>query len=103
VTYDATLDLNLDIGKCPTLQKALRKFTAREKLTHDNSYKCDGCQHKVKAIKQLTVHRAPAVLSIQLKRFDLMGGWGGKINKFVECVISTALFSCGLACSVWSD
>ena len=30
------------------------------------------------------VHRAPTVLTIQLKRFDLMGGFGGKNSKFVE-------------------
>jgi hypothetical protein len=30
------------------------------------------------------VHRAPTVLTIQLKRFDIMAGFGGKNNKFVE-------------------
>ena len=100
MTYDATLDLNLDIAKCSTLTKALRKFTAPEKLTKDNSYQCDGCKHKVKAIKRMTIHRAPTVLSIQLKRFDLMSAWGGKINKFVEYVAASTSLSVRLSLAV---
>lgn len=88
ITHDATLDINLDIAKCSTLEKALRFFTAPEKLTRDNTYNCDGCKHKVKAVKRLSIHRAPAALSIQLKRFNSMSGWGGKINKMVTCVLS---------------
>jgi len=40
------------------------------------------CNKVVKAQKQLTVDRPPPVLTIQLKRFDVMSG-GGKINKTI--------------------
>ncbi len=40
------------------------------------------CNKVVTAQKQLTVDRAPPILVVQLKRFDVMSG-GGKINKTV--------------------
>ena len=45
-------------------------------------YRCQRCQHKVVATKRLTIHRAPAVLTIHLKRFQFVQLYGGeKIGK----------------------
>uniref|UniRef100_A0ABM0LX03 Ubiquitin carboxyl-terminal hydrolase 36 n=1 Tax=Saccoglossus kowalevskii TaxID=10224 RepID=A0ABM0LX03_SACKO len=42
------------------------------------------CKVKVPAVKKLTVHRAPNVLTISLKRFDFHRFMGSKINKDVR-------------------
>eukprot|EP01134_Creolimax_fragrantissima_P007978 CFRG7978T1 len=73
-TYDESLDLSLDIKNAKSLTKALAKFTVRETLEKDNKYMCEKCNKKVDAVKQMTVHTAPAILVVHLKRFDYMGG-----------------------------
>ena len=65
-------------------RQALRQFTKAEKLTVDNAYKCTRCKKKVVAIKQMVIQKAPTVLTIQLKRFDFVNSYGGKLNKHVE-------------------
>ena len=42
------------------------------------------CKKKVPARKQLTIFRAPFVLTVLLKRFSFMHSHGGKISKHVE-------------------
>lgn len=83
-TFDPFLDLSLEIDKADSLHKALRHFTAIEQLDGgERHYQCQRCKQKVIALKQLTVHRAPYVLTIHLKRF---GSYvpGEKIDKKVE-------------------
>ncbi|GLJ40195.1 hypothetical protein SUGI_0824470 [Cryptomeria japonica] len=80
--YDRMMDLNVEIeGNIESLQDALAQFTAPEILDGDNKYKCDRCKSYVKARKQLTVHEAPNILTIALKRFQ--SGKFGKLNKRV--------------------
>ncbi|KAH9315522.1 hypothetical protein KI387_024149 [Taxus chinensis] len=80
--YDRMLDLNVEIeGNIESLQDALAQFTAPEILDGENKYKCDRCKSYVKAKKQLTVHEAPNILTIALKRFQ--SGKFGKLNKRV--------------------
>uniref|UniRef100_A0A7N0UGV3 Ubiquitin carboxyl-terminal hydrolase n=4 Tax=Kalanchoe fedtschenkoi TaxID=63787 RepID=A0A7N0UGV3_KALFE len=68
--YDPFLDLSLEIAKADTLQKALGHFTAKEQLDGGaKQYQCQQCKQKVRAVKQLTIHEAPYVLTIHLKRF----------------------------------
>ncbi|XP_075509893.1 LOW QUALITY PROTEIN: uncharacterized protein LOC142546197 [Primulina tabacum] len=68
--FDPFLDLSLEIAKADSLHKALARFTAKEFLDGGASqYQCQECKHKVKALKQLTIHKAPYVLTIHLKRF----------------------------------
>ncbi|KAL9670466.1 hypothetical protein QQ045_008019 [Rhodiola kirilowii] len=68
--YDPFLDLSLEIAKADTLQKALGHFTAIEELDGGaKQYQCQQCKQKVRAVKQLTIHDAPYVLTIHLKRF----------------------------------
>lgn len=69
--FDPFLDLSLEIVKADSLFKALAHFTAKEQLDGgEKLYQCQQCKEKVKALKQLTVYKAPQVLTIHLKRFS---------------------------------
>lgn len=84
-TYDPFLDLSLEVQNCTSLQLALRQFTAEETLSGSNKYKCSKCKKLVCAQKQFLIHKAPKVLTIQLKRFNFgMMSSGEKINKPVS-------------------
>jgi ubiquitin carboxyl-terminal hydrolase 36/42 len=80
-TYDATLDLSLDISKADALTKALRRFTRKEKLDGDNQYRCEKCAGLVDATKHLTLHTLPQLLTIELMRFGAVHGFSAKIRK----------------------
>ncbi|KAL9249556.1 Ubiquitin carboxyl-terminal hydrolase 23-like protein [Drosera capensis] len=68
--FDPFLDLSLEIARADSLHKALLHFTAAEKLDDgEKHYHCEKCRQKVKALKQLTVDKAPYVLAFHLKRF----------------------------------
>jgi len=68
--FDPFLDLSLEIAKADTLPALLRNFTAAEMLDGgEKHYQCQRCKQKVRAKKWLTVHKAPHVLTIHLKRF----------------------------------
>ncbi|GAV83112.1 UCH domain-containing protein [Cephalotus follicularis] len=68
--FDPFLDLSLEIFKADSLHKALLNFTAKELLDGgEKQYQCQRCKQKVRALKQLTVYKAPHVLTIHLKRF----------------------------------
>lgn len=83
-TFDPFLDLSLQIVKSDSLPKALAHFTAVEELDGgQKQYQCARCKEKVRARKQLTIHKAPYVLTIHLKRFG-SGEPGHKIDKKVE-------------------
>lgn len=83
-TFDPFLDLSLEIAKADSLYKALVHFTAAEQLDGgERQYKCERCKHKVRALKQLTIYKAPYILSIHLKRFRSHFG-GQKIDKKVQ-------------------
>lgn len=89
-TFDDILDLSVDIYGADSLQKALRKFVAVDHLKGADKYKCEKCvsyglnsltsltrscrcKKHVSADKSFTVHEAPAILTIHLKRFTPMG------------------------------
>eukprot|EP01130_Rhizamoeba_saxonica_P018447 TRINITY_DN9238_c0_g1_i1.p1 TRINITY_DN9238_c0_g1~~TRINITY_DN9238_c0_g1_i1.p1 ORF type:complete len:482 (-),score=72.62 TRINITY_DN9238_c0_g1_i1:435-1880(-) len=87
-TYDMFMDLALEL-KGKSLEQCLRDFTKQEKLSRDNQYKCEKCQQLSQATKRFTIHSAPVVLTIQLKRFSFSGFGGmtrrgGKIKKNVQ-------------------
>ncbi|KAJ9697595.1 hypothetical protein PVL29_009429 [Vitis rotundifolia] len=82
--FDPFLDLSLEIFKADSLHKAFMHFTATEQLDGgERQYQCQRCKQKVKALKQLTVHKAPYVLTIHLKRFGAHDP-GQKIDKKVH-------------------
>ncbi|WZY75593.1 hypothetical protein YC2023_021977 [Brassica napus] len=69
--FDPFLDLSLDISKADSLQRALSRFTAVELLDDGAKiYQCERCKQKVRAEKQMTVSKAPYVLTVHLKRFE---------------------------------
>ena len=59
------------------MDEAFDAFVAEETLEGENAYECERCGGLRPATKRLTVHEAPAVLVVHLKRFD---HWGGKID-----------------------
>ncbi|KAF9662750.1 hypothetical protein SADUNF_Sadunf18G0086700 [Salix dunnii] len=81
--FDPFLDLSLEIAKADSLPVALRNFTAAEMLDGgEKQYQCQRCKQKVRAKKRLTVHKAPHVLTIHLKRFHAHDP-GRKVDKKV--------------------
>ncbi|KAI9592797.1 hypothetical protein BDF19DRAFT_387976, partial [Syncephalis fuscata] len=83
-TYDPLLDLSVDLAGVDSVEKALRRFTRPEKLTRENRYRCDSCRQMVEARKRFTVERAPATLTLHLKRFNHFGEKIGKPIDFNE-------------------
>ncbi|XP_027329426.1 ubiquitin carboxyl-terminal hydrolase 23 isoform X2 [Abrus precatorius] len=95
--FDPFLDLSLEIFKADSLQKALANFTAAEWLDGgERQYQCQRCKQKVRALKQLTIHKAPYVLTIHLKRFHAHDP-GQKIKKKVHfgCALDLKPFVSG--------
>jgi len=74
----------LEIKGCDSLEKALQKFTSPEILDQANKYKCPSCGKLVQARKQLTIKKAPNVVTIQLKRFSFASMFGSKIDKHIK-------------------
>ncbi|XP_071917495.1 ubiquitin carboxyl-terminal hydrolase 18-like isoform X2 [Coffea arabica] len=71
--FENMLDLTVEIhGDSASLEECLDQFTAKEWLHGDNMYKCDGCNDYVMAWKRLTVRHAPNILTIALKRFQVV-------------------------------
>ncbi|KAF5955885.1 hypothetical protein HYC85_008741, partial [Camellia sinensis] len=70
--YENMMDLTVEIqGDATCLEECLDLSTLRERLHGDNMYKCDRCNEYVMAWKRLTVRRAPNILTIALKRFQV--------------------------------
>ncbi|KAH7930668.1 cysteine proteinase [Leucogyrophana mollusca] len=80
-TFDSMLDLSLDIHGAASLKDAFRKFVGVDYLKGADAYKCEKCKKAVNAEKRFTIHDAPAVLTIHLKRFTHLGR---KIGHFIN-------------------
>ncbi|XP_031480626.1 ubiquitin carboxyl-terminal hydrolase 18-like isoform X1 [Nymphaea colorata] len=93
--YENMMDLTVEIqGDAESLEECLQHFTVKEWLDGENMYKCEGCSAYVKAWKRLTVHQAPNILTIALKRFQV-------IYTFVFLLIKRFLigdYFCDLSC-----
>lgn len=72
-TYDSLLDLSIDIYKKESVRDALDGFVSIERLAGADKYNCEKCRKPVNAEKQFTIHEAPQILSLHLKRFTPMG------------------------------
>ncbi|KAF1601934.1 Ubiquitin carboxyl-terminal hydrolase 42, partial [Eudyptes chrysolophus] len=81
-SYEAFLDVPLDIKAAPSVTAALEDFVKPEQLDGDNCFKCSKCDKMVAASKRFTIHRVPRVLTVCLKRFEDFTG--GKISKVVD-------------------
>ncbi|XP_067164717.1 ubiquitin carboxyl-terminal hydrolase 42-like, partial [Apteryx mantelli] len=81
-SYEAFLDIPLEIEAASSVPGALEGFARPELLDGENCYKCSKCERMVAASKRFTIHRSSNVLTIALKRFaDFTGG---KISKDVK-------------------
>lgn len=80
ITFQHFEDMSLDITRVSTLNEALAGYFSRENL-EECGYKCESCKKKVSATKRFSLERAPVVLCIQLKRFNVMGG---KLSKQIQ-------------------
>ncbi|XP_052662964.1 ubiquitin carboxyl-terminal hydrolase 42-like [Harpia harpyja] len=80
-SYEAFLDVPLDIKAASSVTAALEDFVKPEQLDGENGFKCSRCDKVVAASKRFTIHRAPKVLTVCLKRFEDFTG--GKISKVV--------------------
>ncbi|KAJ7232212.1 hypothetical protein B0H12DRAFT_1261739 [Mycena haematopus] len=80
-TFDSILDLSLDIHNMTGVRAALRKFVQPDTLKGADKYKCEKCKRPVVAQKRFSIHEAPMVLTVHLKRFTPMGR---KIGTHVE-------------------
>ncbi|XP_048235147.1 ubiquitin carboxyl-terminal hydrolase 15 isoform X2 [Ricinus communis] len=70
--YESIMDLTLEIfGWVESLEDALTQFTTPEELDGENMYRCARCATYVRARKQLSIHEAPNILTIVLKRFQV--------------------------------
>lgn len=71
-SYDCIVTLTLELPqRVHSLESALAKFTAEERLDKDNKYKCDKCRQYVPAVRSCKLEVAPNVLQICLKRFSV--------------------------------
>ncbi|KFD55210.1 hypothetical protein M513_03851 [Trichuris suis] len=80
ITHDPFLDLSLEIKQWNTVDSALAHYTRMETLSNENAYLCPRCNKRVSARKILTIHCAPNVLTVHLKRFDHIG----KIDRHIS-------------------
>lgn len=95
-TFEAFLDLSLDVKQADSLQAALRLFTAPETLSKSNRYRCESCRRLTEAQKKFSVYSAPQILTVQLKRFFVhpMTGQPGKLNRPIAFPEHFDLASC---------
>ncbi|KAF3774503.1 Ubiquitin carboxyl-terminal hydrolase 15 [Nymphaea thermarum] len=85
--YENIMDLTLEIPAwVESLEDALAQFTSIEDLDGENKYRCGRCSTYVRARKQLSIHEAPNVLTIVLKRFQT-----GKYGKITKCITFPAM------------
>ncbi|CAM9918104.1 unnamed protein product, partial [Ectocarpus sp. 4 AP-2014] len=69
-TFDPFMDLSMDLSRgVRSIDVALRRFVATERLGSGNEWRCGGCKKPVQAEKSLSVFKPPNALVLQLKRF----------------------------------
>ncbi|XP_059691242.1 ubiquitin carboxyl-terminal hydrolase 42-like [Gavia stellata] len=81
-TYEAFLNIPLDIKAASSVTEALEDFVRPEQLDAENGYKCSKCEQLATASKRLTIHHSSNILTVCLKRFDAFSG--RKISKVVR-------------------
>lgn len=68
-SFEAFLDLSIQIRNHTSVSHCLGNFSTPEVLRGANKYFCDECNCHQEATKTLRIHKAPKVLILQLKRF----------------------------------
>ncbi|KAK4420312.1 Ubiquitin carboxyl-terminal hydrolase 20 [Sesamum alatum] len=83
-TYEASIDLSLEIEDADDLLTALQSFTKVEKIEDpETKFTCEKCKEQVSIEKQLSFDQAPSVATFHLKRFKNDGCLVQKIDKHV--------------------
>lgn len=82
--YEPYLDLSLEVKSAGSIQQALQQFTARELLSKQNRYRCESCHKLTDASKQYRIKKAPAILTVHLKRFQMFPHGLVKIGRDVQ-------------------
>jgi len=44
-------------------------YVKADRLSGDNKYSCDGCKHKVNALKSTSIHSLPRILIVDFVRY----------------------------------
>ncbi|NXP70087.1 UBP42 hydrolase, partial [Ramphastos sulfuratus] len=81
-SYEAFLDVPLDIKGASSVRAALQGFVQPEQLDGANCIRCRRCDTVAAASKAFTIQEAPAVLTLSLKRFSMTGRKLGKAVQF---------------------
>ena len=82
-TYEAFYSISVEIprssGRRPwDIHDCLRSYCQEEKLSGDEVWKCPNCKCEREATKQITITRAPQVLVVHFKRFEMQKGQSAK-------------------------
>ncbi len=84
-TFEAFMDLSLDLRQGDTVEKALGHFVRPELLTKGNKYRCGHCGRLSDAEKRMCIYQAPPILTVHLKRFHMSPyGETFKVNKQID-------------------
>ncbi|MCJ1273315.1 ubiquitin-specific protease doa4 [Puttea exsequens] len=79
-TYEAFYSISVEIPRSAgsrrpwTIDDCLRSYCQEEKLSGDEVWKCPHCKCEREATKQITVTRAPPILVVHFKRFEMRKG-----------------------------
>lgn len=68
--HEPFLSIPVEVKNKRSLQEGLESYVAEEVLEGENSYQCDHCEAKVKAIRRVCVKHLPNYLIIALRRFE---------------------------------
>jgi len=91
-TYDAFLDLSLEVDRAAAVPDALQSFTNTDILEGDNKFECSKCGKKTRATKRFTRYCTTRVLQLHPKRFGISeGGDSTKILHHVTFLESLAV------------
>lgn len=82
-TYEAFYSISVEIPRLPgkrpwDIHDCLRSYCKEERLSGDEVWKCPHCKCEREATKQITITRAPKVLVVHFKRFEMQKGQSAK-------------------------
>ncbi len=82
-TYEAFYSISVEIPRSSgrrlwDIHDCLRSYCQEERLSGDEVWKCPHCKCEREATKQITITRAPQVLVVHFKRFEMQKGQSAK-------------------------
>lgn len=64
-------DISVDVYRGNKLLDLLSSFVQLETLDNNNKYNCPSCKKHQKATKAMSIYRAPRIMNVTLKRFEV--------------------------------